>query len=91
MRRLQTFPPRLGTGKIAPSNFPDEIIQLHTPTLLWVSAPHFSNDNHDFPRDPGITRMNLSEAIRHDLKHMGLKSGGARRQRGPGRVADREC
>jgi 3',5'-cyclic AMP phosphodiesterase CpdA len=63
-------------SKTTPSNFPDEVVQLHTPNLLWVSDPHFSNDNHDFPRDPELSRTNLSEAIRHDLEHMKITSIG---------------
>jgi hypothetical protein len=43
-------------SKIAPSNFPEEVVQLHTPNLLWVSDPHFSNDKHDFSRDPGLVQ-----------------------------------
>jgi 3',5'-cyclic AMP phosphodiesterase CpdA len=63
-------------SKTAPSNFSDQVDQLHTPTLLWVSDPHFSKDNHDFPRDPGQSRANLSETIRRDLEHLGIKSVG---------------
>lgn len=63
-------------SKTVPSNFSEEVVQLHTPNLLWVSDPHFSTTNHDFPRDPGIARVNLSEAIRHDLEHTGIKSIG---------------
>jgi 3',5'-cyclic AMP phosphodiesterase CpdA len=63
-------------SKTAPRNFSEELVQLHTPNLLWVSDPHFSNDHHDFPRDPEIARSNLSEAIRHDLERNGLRSVG---------------
>jgi hypothetical protein len=56
-------------SKITPSNFSEQVIQLHTPNLLWVSDPHFSTDHHDFPRTPEkTTRLNLSEAIRRDLQ-----------------------
>jgi 3',5'-cyclic AMP phosphodiesterase CpdA len=65
-------------SKTAPSNFTEEVVQLRTPTLLWVSDPHFSNDHHDFPPLPaGVTRKNLSEAIRHDLEHEGITTVGA--------------
>jgi hypothetical protein len=64
------------SSKTAPSNFPEEVIQLHTPNLLWISDPHFSKDNHDFPPDPGVTRTNLAEAIRHDLEYIGVKTVG---------------
>ncbi len=63
-------------SKMAPNNFSEQPDQLHTPSLLWVSDPHFSNDHHDFPRDPGKTQTNLSEAIRRDLEHEGIKSIG---------------
>jgi hypothetical protein len=63
-------------SKTAPSNFSEEVVQLHTPNLLWVSDPHFSNDNHDFPRTPELGRTNLSEAIRRDLEHLGVGSVG---------------
>jgi 3',5'-cyclic AMP phosphodiesterase CpdA len=64
-------------SKTAPSNFSEQVVQLHTQTLLWVSDPHFSTDNHDFPRHPaGLTRMNLSEAIRRDLEHIGVTTVG---------------
>src|SRR5262249_12983785 len=46
-------------SKIAPSNFSEQVVQLHTQTLLWVSDPHFSADNHDFPQHPaGLAQMN---------------------------------
>ncbi|WP_316235369.1 MULTISPECIES: metallophosphoesterase [unclassified Bradyrhizobium] len=63
-------------SKTAPSNFPEQVIQLHSPALLWVSDPHFSDSNHDFSRGPGLSRTNLSEAIRRDLEHMGKQSIG---------------
>jgi hypothetical protein len=63
-------------SKTAPSNFPEQVVQLHTPNLLWVSDPHFSNANHDFPRDPGISKTNLSEAIRRDLEQVRINSIG---------------
>jgi 3',5'-cyclic AMP phosphodiesterase CpdA len=63
-------------SKIAPSNFSEEVVQLHTPSLLWVSDPHFSSDNHDFPQQPAVSRMNLSEAIRHDLARIGASTVG---------------
>jgi hypothetical protein len=58
-------------SKTAPSNFPEEIIQLHTPNLLWISDPHFSKDHHDFSRRRGVTRSNLGEIIRRDLEQIG--------------------
>ena len=61
-------------SKTAPSNFPEQIVQLHTPNLLWVSDPHFSEGHHDFAGKSGLSRMNLSEAIRRDLA--GLKIEG---------------
>jgi 3',5'-cyclic AMP phosphodiesterase CpdA len=65
-------------SKTAPSNFSEQVVQLHTQTLLWVSDPHFSTDNHDFPQHPaGVSRKNLSEAIRHDLEHEGITTVGA--------------
>lgn len=64
-------------SKTAPSNFSEQVVQLHTANLLWVSDPHFSNDNHDFPRDPEIARTNLSEAIRRDLEYVKVKSVGS--------------
>jgi hypothetical protein len=63
-------------SKTTPSNFPEEIIQLHTPNLLWVSDPHFSTDNHAFPKDPGQSKLNLSEAIRRDLGNCGIQTVG---------------
>jgi UDP-2,3-diacylglucosamine pyrophosphatase LpxH len=63
-------------SKTVPSNFSDQVVQLHTPNLPWVSDLHFSDDNHDFPRDPGKSLTNLSEAIRHDLEHLEIKSIG---------------
>jgi hypothetical protein len=62
--------------RIAPSNFSEQVVQLHTPNLLWVSDPHFSKDHHDFPRRPEISRTNLSETIRRDLEHIGRKDIG---------------
>jgi predicted phosphohydrolase len=59
-------------SKIAPSNFPDGVIQLHTPNILWVSDPHFSRDNHDFPIESDMSRRKLSEAIRRDLDAWGI-------------------
>lgn len=64
-------------SKTAPSNFSDDVVQLHTPTILWISDPHFSNDHHDFPREPDVSRKNLSEAVRRDLEHLGVPSVGA--------------
>lgn len=67
----------LDRTRAAPSNFPEQIIQLHTPNLLWVSDPHFSNDHHDFPRRPeGVSRTNLSETIRRDLASTGKQNIG---------------
>jgi 3',5'-cyclic AMP phosphodiesterase CpdA len=63
-------------SKTAPSNFSEQIVQLHTPKLLWVSDPHFSESNHDFPREPGVSKTNLSEAIRRDLERTGVTSVG---------------
>jgi 3',5'-cyclic AMP phosphodiesterase CpdA len=63
-------------SKTAPSNFSEEVVQLHTPSLLWVSDPHFSEAHHDFPSSPGVSRTNLSEAIRRDLEHIGVRSVG---------------
>jgi 3',5'-cyclic AMP phosphodiesterase CpdA len=63
-------------SKTAPSNFSEQIVQLHTPNLLWVSDPHFSDSNHDFPREPGVSRTNLSEAIRRDLECTGVTNVG---------------
>jgi 3',5'-cyclic AMP phosphodiesterase CpdA len=54
-------------SKAVPSNFSEQIVQLHTPNLLWISDPHFSDSNHDFPRKPQLSKTNLSEAIRRDL------------------------
>jgi 3',5'-cyclic AMP phosphodiesterase CpdA len=63
-------------SKTAPSNFPEEVVQAHSGSLLWISDPHFSTDHHDFPRDPGIAKTNLSEAIRRDLETLGITSVG---------------
>lgn len=63
-------------SRTAPRNFPEEVVQLHTPNLLWVSDPHFSSDHHDFPRDPETSRTNLSETIRRDLEHQKIQSVG---------------
>jgi 3',5'-cyclic AMP phosphodiesterase CpdA len=62
--------------RIAPSNFSDQVVQLHTPNLLWISDPHFSKDHHDFPRRPEMSRTNLSEAVRRDLEYIEKKSIG---------------
>jgi len=67
----------LDRSRTAPSNFPEQIIQLHTPNLLWISDPHFSSDHHDFPRRPeGVSRTNLSETIRRDLASIGKQNIG---------------
>jgi hypothetical protein len=63
-------------SKTTPSNFPDDVVQLHTPNLLWVSDPHFSDDHHDFPRENEASRFNLSETIRRDLEAMGIRNVG---------------
>jgi 3',5'-cyclic AMP phosphodiesterase CpdA len=63
-------------SKTAPSNFPEQVIQLHSPNLLWISDPHFSNSNHDFSHGSGLSRTNLSEAVRRDLEYMGKQSIG---------------
>jgi 3',5'-cyclic AMP phosphodiesterase CpdA len=63
-------------ARIAPSNFSEQVVQLHTPNLLWVSDPHFSKDHHDFPRRPEVSHTNLSETIRRDLEHTGRKDIG---------------
>ena len=44
--------------------------------MLWVSDPHFSDSYHDFSRGPGLSRTNLSEAIRRDLEYLGKQSIG---------------
>jgi 3',5'-cyclic AMP phosphodiesterase CpdA len=36
-----------------------------------VSDPHFSDDNHDFPRTNQISRFKLSDIIRRDLDIQG--------------------
>lgn len=63
-------------SKAAPRNYSDEIVKAHSNNLLWISDPHFSTDNHDFPRDPGQSKLNLSEAIRQDLAKQGITSIG---------------
>jgi 3',5'-cyclic AMP phosphodiesterase CpdA len=63
-------------ARAAPSNFSEQVVQLHTPSLLWVSDPHFSGDHHDFPRRPEVSRTNLSETIRRDLERIGKKDIG---------------
>jgi hypothetical protein len=55
-------------SKTTPSNFSAEIVQIHTPRILWISDPHFSDDNHDFPRSNELSKFNLSESIRRDLE-----------------------
>jgi hypothetical protein len=62
-------------SKAAPRNY-SEIVQAHSNNLLWVSDPHFSADNHDFPRDPEQSKLNLSEAIRQDLASQKITSIG---------------
>ena len=62
--------------RTSPSNFSEQVVQLHTPNLLWVSDPHFSNDHHDFLRRPDKFHINLSEAIRRDLGYIKKKEIG---------------
>ncbi|HUP81252.1 MAG TPA: metallophosphoesterase, partial [Pirellula sp.] len=62
--------------RIVPNNFSEQIVQLHTANLLWVSDPHFSEDHHDFPRRPTQSKTNLSEVIRRDLEQIGKKDIG---------------
>jgi hypothetical protein len=67
---------RVYDSKVAPKNYSEEVVRAHSNMLLWVSDPHFSVDNHDFPRDPDQSRRNLSEAIRRDLAGQGITSIG---------------
>jgi 3',5'-cyclic AMP phosphodiesterase CpdA len=53
----------------APANYPASIVQARTNKLLWISDPHFSEKNHDFPHDTGESLSSLSDAIRHDLEY----------------------
>jgi hypothetical protein len=64
-------------SKAAPKNYSDEVVRANTNVLLWISDPHFSPDHHDFPRDPDVSRFNLSGAIRRDLATMGIETVGA--------------
>jgi calcineurin-like phosphoesterase family protein len=63
-------------SRIAPSNFSEQVVELHTPNPLWISDPHFSEDHHDFPRRPHTSRLNLSEAVRRDLESIKKKDIG---------------
>jgi hypothetical protein len=63
-------------SKSAPRNYSEEIVRAHSNNLLWISDPHFSTDHHDFPRDPGQSKLNLSEAIRQDLESQHITSIG---------------
>lgn len=57
------------TGRVKPSNFPSNIIEGHSPRLLWLSDLHFSDDHHAFPLEEGAqTGSRLAEAIRRDLE-----------------------
>lgn len=63
--------------KSTPRNFPTEIIRANTNNFLWVSDPHFSTDHHAFPREAGgLSKYNLSEAIRRDLAALNITSLG---------------
>jgi hypothetical protein len=64
-------------SRAEPTNFPQQVVQTHSTTMLWVSDLHFSDDHHDFPRHLELARRNLSEAIRRDLDHQGITSVGA--------------
>ncbi|MGI0134540.1 MAG: metallophosphoesterase family protein, partial [Candidatus Micrarchaeaceae archaeon] len=63
-------------SKTAPSNFSEQVVQLHSANLLRLSDPHFSTDHHDFPRKKTASASNLSEAVRLDLEHTGVASIG---------------
>ena len=65
------------TGRVRPSNFPENIIESHSARLLWLSDLHFSSDHHAFPLTEGVQRGNkLAEAIRKDLDAQGFQEVG---------------
>ncbi len=65
------------TGRVTPSNFPDNIVESHSARLLWLSDLHFSDKNHSFPLKEEVQRGNkLSEAIRKDLDTQGIQEIG---------------
>lgn len=65
------------TGRVKPSNFPENIIESHSARLLWLSDLHFSSDHHAFPLQEGVQRGNkLAEAIREDLDGQGFQEVG---------------
>lgn len=65
------------TGRVKPSNFPENIIESHSAPLLWLSDLHFSQNYHAFPLEEGVQKGNkLAEAIRKDLDAQGLKEIG---------------
>ena len=56
------------TGRVKPSNFPDNIVESHSARLLWLSDLHFSEDHHAFPLKARAQEgSKLAEAIRKDL------------------------
>jgi predicted phosphohydrolase len=65
------------TGRIKPSNFPDNIIESPSPRLLWLSDLHFSQNHHAFPLAQEAQAGNkLGETIRRDLATLGYQDVG---------------
>lgn len=71
------------TGRVKPSNFPENIIESHSARLLWLSDLHFSENYHAFPLKEEEQRGNkLAEAIRKDLEVQGFQEVGGIFQQG---------
>lgn len=65
------------TGKVTPSNFPENIIESRSARLLWLSDLHFSEEHHSFPLEEEIqSGSKLAEAIRKDLAAQGIQEIG---------------
>lgn len=57
------------TGRVNPSDFPDNIIESRSARFLWLSDLHYSEDHHAFPLKAGAQEgSKLAEAIRKDLE-----------------------
>lgn len=65
------------TGKVIPSNFPENIIESRSPRLLWLSDLHFSEEHHAFPLKDDVQQgSRLAEAIRQDLEAQSIREIG---------------
>jgi hypothetical protein len=60
----------LAGRKLTPSHFPLDFRESSSPDILWVSDPHFSEDQHGFPRKTDVARFDLAGALERDLKVM---------------------